>query len=91
MFRAACGRALGVAIRNVAINPWRSLSTLKDTSRYVGMTGAQVVHDSLREHAVEIVFGYPGGAILPVYDAIHESPHFKARPRLCASDSAILV
>ena len=31
----------------------------------------------LREHGVEVVVGYPGGAILPVYDAIHDSPHFK--------------
>ena len=31
----------------------------------------------LREHGVEVVFGYPGGAILPVYDAIHESPYFR--------------
>lgn len=31
----------------------------------------------LREHGVDVVFGYPGGAILPVYDAIHESPHFR--------------
>ena len=41
------------------------------------MTGAQIVHEMLREHGVDVVIGYPGGAILPVYDAIHESPHFK--------------
>jgi acetolactate synthase-1/2/3 large subunit len=46
-------------------------------ARFVGMTGAQVVHETLREQNVDVVFGYPGGAILPVYDAIHESPHFK--------------
>lgn len=45
--------------------------------QYIGMTGAQIIHEMLREHGVEVVFGYPGGAILPVYDAIHESPHFK--------------
>ncbi|KPV76143.1 uncharacterized protein RHOBADRAFT_35922 [Rhodotorula graminis WP1] len=27
-------------------------------------------------HKVEKVFGYPGGAILPVFDAIYNSPHF---------------
>lgn len=27
-------------------------------------------------HGVEKVFGYPGGAILPVFDAIYNSPHF---------------
>ncbi|KAI8808766.1 acetolactate synthase [Cladochytrium replicatum] len=28
-------------------------------------------------HNVNVVFGYPGGAILPVYDAIHDSDYFK--------------
>ncbi|KAJ3341033.1 Acetolactate synthase, mitochondrial [Gonapodya sp. JEL0774] len=31
----------------------------------------------LRRLGVRTVFGYPGGAILPVYDAIYESPHFQ--------------
>lgn len=26
---------------------------------------------------MDTIFGYPGGAILPVFDAIHDSPHFK--------------
>lgn len=30
----------------------------------------------LRRNGVKKVFGYPGGAILPVFDAIHESKHF---------------
>jgi acetolactate synthase-1/2/3 large subunit len=47
------------------------------TDRYTGMTGAQIFHELMREHGVEVMFGYPGGAILPVYDAIFESPHFK--------------
>ena len=33
-------------------------------------SGAQVVLDALTAHSVEVVFGYPGGAILPVYDAL---------------------
>jgi acetolactate synthase-1/2/3 large subunit len=47
------------------------------TARYVGMTGAQIFHEMMREHEVKVIFGYPGGAILPVFDAIHQSPHFK--------------
>ncbi len=47
------------------------------TDKYIGMTGAQIFHDLMREHGVEAIFGYPGGAILPVFDAIHESEHFK--------------
>ena len=41
------------------------------------MTGAQIFHEMMREHGVETIFGYPGGAILPVFDAIHESQNFK--------------
>ena len=47
------------------------------TDQYVGMTGAEIFHDMMRQHEVEVMFGYPGGAILPVFDAIHDSPHFK--------------
>lgn len=39
-------------------------------------THSQIFHDLMVYHKVEQVFGYPGGAILPVYDAIYNSPHF---------------
>ncbi len=47
------------------------------TDKYTGKTGAQIFHDMMHEHGVEAIFGYPGGAILPVFDAIHDSEHFK--------------
>ena len=34
------------------------------------MTGSEVVLQALVEQGVEVVFGYPGGAVLPLYDAI---------------------
>ncbi len=34
------------------------------------MTGAEVVVRALLDQDVEIVFGYPGGAVLPIYDAL---------------------
>ncbi|MBO4365028.1 MAG: acetolactate synthase large subunit, partial [Eggerthellaceae bacterium] len=34
------------------------------------LTGAQVLMECLREQGVEVVFGYPGGTILNVYDAL---------------------
>lgn len=49
----------------------------KPTDRYVGMTGAQIFNAMMGEHGVQTIFGYPGGAILPVFDAIYKSPHFK--------------
>jgi len=33
-------------------------------------TGAQIVWECLKREGVEVVFGYPGGAILPTYDAM---------------------
>ena len=33
-------------------------------------TGAEIVWECLLREGVEVVFGYPGGAILPTYDAL---------------------
>lgn len=37
-------------------------------------TGAQIVWETLIQEGVEVVFGYPGGANLPIYDALTEYP-----------------
>ena len=37
------------------------------------ITGAEALMDSLRVHGVKVIFGYPGGAILPIYDAVHKA------------------
>jgi acetolactate synthase-1/2/3 large subunit len=37
-------------------------------------TGAQIVIESLLAEGVDTVFGYPGGAILPTYDALIQNP-----------------
>jgi acetolactate synthase-1/2/3 large subunit len=37
-------------------------------------TGAQIVWEVLTREGVRVVFGYPGGAIMPVYDALLEFP-----------------
>jgi len=36
------------------------------------MTGARMVVQALRDQGVEVVFGYPGGAVLPIYDEIFQ-------------------
>jgi len=38
------------------------------------MTGAQILWDCLVREGVNVVFGYPGGAILPAYDAMLDFP-----------------
>ena len=32
------------------------------------MTGAEMVVQALRDNQVKHIFGYPGGAVLPIYD-----------------------
>ena len=41
------------------------------------LTGAQIVIESLVAEGVDVIFGYPGGAILPTYDALLEQPKIK--------------
>jgi len=36
------------------------------------MTGARMVVQALRDQGVDVVFGYPGGAVLPIYDEIFQ-------------------
>ncbi len=36
------------------------------------MTGAKMVVEALKDQGVEVVFGYPGGAVLPIYDEIFQ-------------------
>ncbi len=37
-------------------------------------TGAQMIWESMIREGVEVVFGYPGGAIMPAYDALLDYP-----------------
>lgn len=37
------------------------------------MTGAQMLVEALKKENVEVIFGYPGGAVLPIYDAFYNS------------------
>ncbi|MCV6605041.1 MAG: acetolactate synthase 2 catalytic subunit [Porticoccaceae bacterium] len=38
------------------------------------MTGSELILKLLEQHGVQRVFGYPGGAIMPLYDALYDSP-----------------
>ena len=43
--------------------------------RFKGKTGAKILHEMLvGPHQVEVMFGYPGGAILPVFDELYRTP-----------------
>tara|TARA_X000000950_G_C13920678_1_gene663186 strand:- start:739 stop:2520 length:1782 start_codon:yes stop_codon:yes gene_type:complete len=41
------------------------------------MTGAEIVVRALRDQGVETLFGYPGGAVLPIYDALFSTPELQ--------------
>src|SRR5699024_2272452 len=36
--------------------------------------GSAVLIDALHQQGVEVIFGYPGGAVLPIYDALYKNP-----------------
>src|SRR5210317_647551 len=37
-------------------------------------TGAQAIIECLQQQGVEYIFGYPGGAAMPIFDALYDSP-----------------
>jgi acetolactate synthase-1/2/3 large subunit len=41
------------------------------------MTGAEMVIKALADQGVDVVFGYPGGAVLPIYDALFKQNHIR--------------
>ncbi len=55
------------------------------------MTGAELVIRFLEEQGVEAIFGYPGGAIMPIYDALYQSKvkHYLCRHEQGGAFSAI--
>ena len=54
-------------------------------------TGGSLLFDVMQQHGVQHVFGYPGGAIMPIYDALYDSDvtHFLCRHEQGAAFSAI--
>lgn len=55
------------------------------------LTGASLLFQVLQQHGVEEVFGYPGGAIMPIYDALYDSEvkHYLCRHEQGAAFSAV--
>ncbi len=38
-----------------------------------GRRGAEIFHEILKDEGVEILFGYPGGAVIPIFDVLYDS------------------
>ena len=41
------------------------------------MSGAAIIVKALQEQGVEVIFGYPGGAVLPLYDELFKTKIFQ--------------
>jgi acetolactate synthase-1/2/3 large subunit len=56
----------------------------------VFMKGGEAIIKSLRDQGVDVVFGYPGGVLLPLYDVIYDSDlkHILVRHEQCAAHAA---
>ncbi len=56
----------------------------------VFMKGGEAIIKSLTDQGVEVVFGYPGGVLLPLYDVIYDSDlkHILVRHEQCAAHAA---
>src|SRR5580704_15435677 len=59
----------------IQTNPQTSSTTVDPKAKYKGKSGGQIFHEMLiGPHKVEVMFGYPGGAILPVFDQLYNTP-----------------
>ena len=58
------------------------------------MTGAEMVIQAMLDQGVEYIFGYPGGAVLPIYDALFKQNairHILVRHEQAASLADVLL
>ncbi|PKY07880.1 acetolactate synthase [Aspergillus campestris IBT 28561] len=58
------------------VQPLTGMSRNITDESFIGKTGGEIFHDMMLRQGVKHIFGYPGGAILPVFDAIYNSTHF---------------
>lgn len=57
---------------------------------WVPKSGAEIIIESLKKEGVEAIFGYPGGTVLPFYDALYDSDlkHYLVRHEQGAAHAA---
>ncbi|MFK7853007.1 MAG: acetolactate synthase 3 large subunit [Granulosicoccus sp.] len=63
----------------------------KFEEKTVELSGGEVLIQALKEEGVEFIFGYPGGAVLHIYDALYEQnsvKHILVRHEQCAAHAA---
>ncbi len=67
------------------------MNRLKNMASDQKHTGGSLLFAVLQEHGVKHVFGYPGGAIMPIYDALYDSEveHYLCRHEQGAAFAAV--
>lgn len=58
-----------------------NMQTKEPVSAKVKMSGAEMMIEALKRENVEVIFGYPGGAVLPIYDKLYNSGMFHVLTR----------
>lgn len=54
------------------------MTTQRETAAHQELSGSQAVLEALIAEGVDTIFGYPGGAIMPIYDALYDyNAHLK--------------
>ncbi len=64
----------------------------RTTGRSKQVTGAQTLVEALRRQGVDLIFGHPGGASLPIYDALYDAKsirHILVRHEQVAAHAAV--
>ena len=71
--------------------PAHSVAAATPTPQTDQITGAEILIRAMQDHDVDTIFGYPGGAVLPVYDALFKQNavrHFLVRHEQAATHAA---
>lgn len=61
-----------ITYEDVATISGGQLADIKPEQRAGALRGAQILAQCLQQERVEVVFGYPGGANLEIFDVLHE-------------------
>src|ERR1700704_2877955 len=54
------------------MNKEMSITPSEEVAEGMELTGAEIVVRALKDQGVRHIFGYPGGAVLPIYDSLFQ-------------------
>lgn len=71
---------MNTGVQAQSLSPTKSPKS-DDAQQNQPKDGSAVLIQALKDQGVEVIFGYPGGAVLPIYDALYQNPitHVLAR------------